>query len=769
MKKICLIFLGCLLCAEAFGANVRSPNAQIRQEPQKTQSARQTTTRSKTNTTSRNAVNRTATTQKNTVTRTAVKRVSARTATTKNATARTAVNNTRVSRATKDTQLATKTFSTNYTECRDAYFTCMDQFCANQNDTYRRCVCSSRLQKIQEKEGLISQTSASLQDFHMYNIDAIPKTAEEVMAMQSATDGEKSIKQDKSNSATTLKNIKEVLNNTQQKSLSTQGTLDIAGDIKEIWKTTDLIHGNDIATLSGEALYNAVNAQCYEMVSSQCMASDLKMVASAYGMYIENDCEALATSINNSTTSANASIRKTRHEMQDARLENYNAHNALSINECVVKIKEDITADTACGQKYVHCLDLTGKYLNIDTGEPIYSPSFYEFENQISLSGDVLKNSKNKAYVNMLNNKRKFAKQTLDSCRDVADDAWDEFLRQSLVEISQEQRQRIQTVKHDCLQVVNQCYLDKAESLQEFADGISEISTRYAIELSEAMCTEKLSTCSNLYGGGSQGLALLVDTMSEITDTTITQECPVLLDKYVKQLCAVPVNDSTHSYPYGCRAYAPGEAYYATTPYCNKPDSPAVFTPSDIIGDIINPYALCPVVGQQIGGKTVIKIYTKCKKGFFLCDENGEYTDTASSAVACCACWAGYNCEGGTKKPKQFTGTDLTTYCGDNYIGSLYQKLVIFAANNCTRTTDTDTSTLPETILQDITTVMTTIQTALAQELSKECARLNGIWVDMPWVDKNKDGKHDTTNDQVFKLFYTNTNANKSWGYCKQL
>ena len=28
---------------------------------------------------------------------------------------------------------------TNYGDCYNAYFTCMDQFCANANDTYRRC------------------------------------------------------------------------------------------------------------------------------------------------------------------------------------------------------------------------------------------------------------------------------------------------------------------------------------------------------------------------------------------------------------------------------------------------------------------------------------------------------------------------------------------------------------------------------------------------------------------------------------------------------
>lgn len=762
MKRICLIFLGIFLCAGAFGATVRSSNTTQRQESQRNQITRQTTNRSKKTVTNRSAVSRTPTTQKNTITRNAVKRVSARTVTdTKNTTHKIAKNNSRTSRATTSSQVSTQTFGSNYTTCRDAYFTCMDQFCANQNDTYRRCVCSSRLQKIQEQENLLSQTSTSLQDFHTFNIDAIPKTAAEVMAMQTATDGEKSIQQDKSTSAVTLSNIKDVLNTTKRNTQSNLGTLDIAGDIKQIWKTTDLIRGSDIADLSGEALYNAVNAQCYEMVANQCASSDLKMIASAYGMYIENDCEILASNISNKTTNANAAIRTTRHEMQDARLENYNAHNALSLNECVVQIKQDLTADTACGSGYIHCLDFTGKYLNIDTGEPIYSPDFYQLANQISLSGDILKNSDNKIFINMLNKKQRFAQQTLDSCRDVADSAWDEFMRQTLVEISQAQQQRIQTVKHDCLQVVNQCYLNKSDTLKEFANDASTISTRYTIELAETMCAEKLNTCSNLYGGGSNGLDLLVSTMTQITDTTIAQECPALLDTYVKKLCAVPANDSVHSYPYGCRTYAPGETRYARFPQCNNPNQSNPFISTDLSGDTQNysKYMNCPA-------DTVSKIYVRCNYGYFLCNNNGEYT--ATNASKCCLCPSGQICTGVKNEPEDPHLEDGSEWiCGTNYIGSLYQALAIYASNNCTRTTTGDKN-LTESILKDINKIMTNVRAALIQELSKECERLNGIWVDMPWTDTDSDGYHDTTGDKLFQPFHTSTNANKLWGYCRQ-
>lgn len=773
MRKFCLIFLGLLLCTDAFGATARSTNAIIRSGSDTT-STRQTTSRSKSSTLNRSAVSRTST-QKNKIERSAQKTVSARIAPQKTTIIRSATTPKRITRATTNTSTSTRTFGKNYENCRDAYFTCMDQFCATQNDTYRRCVCSSRLPDIQDQERLLSQTATSLQDFHDFNIDAISKTAAEVKAMQNASEGETEIKEDTSNSATTLKNIKNVLNTSRQKALSTNGTLDIAGDIKSIWKTTDLIRGYDIATLSGESLYNAVHAQCSNIVTEQCAASDLKMVASAYGMYIENDCELLANAVKTKTINANASIRSSRHEMQDARLENYDVHNALSINDCISKVRQDITADTACGTNYVHCLDITGKYLNITTGEPIYSTDFYQLENQLSLSGDILKNSKNSAFINALNKKQKFAQTTLDTCRDVSANVWNEFLQQALVEIYQGQQTRVQDVKKECLQVVNKCYLNKSESLKDFADDSSSIMTRQTLELSEELCADKLTTCSNLYGGGPEGLELLVSTMAKITDTTIAQECPALLKAYTEQICMVSANDTIHSYPYGCRTYAPGEAQYAAYPMCNKSSS-SVSDFDVIITPAINLYETCE--DDTIAHNPVSKIYTSCNYGYFLSEsksdatcgtevDNWEYADTKQF---CCKCPAGYTCPGGTGSngAPVGTATNQNINCGGNaYIGSLYHKLVSYALQNCVRTTNTE-GVLPQAILSDVQKVMDNVQAALSKELSAECERLGGIWVTVQWKDVDSNGRHDITGETLLNVFYTTTYANTLWGYCKE-
>lgn len=568
-------------------------------------------------------------------------------------------------------------FTPDYNTCRDAYFTCMDQFCATANDTYRRCVCSSKLSEIQARERALGQTAEQLNDFTNLNLDVIDKTSDEVTAMLSATPGEYTQENthDKSNSAKQLAGISEVLNKTKKQSLSTQGTLDIAGNIDAIWSTSNLAGGANIANLTGEALYNAVHAQCSEMVIDSCNSAALQnMVTTAYGMYIENDCSALISTLDSKKKGADTSIRQTEREMQLARLENYKAHNSTAINECIAQVRTDITADTACGPDYVHCLDVTGLYLNRETGEPIYSPSFYQFETITSMSGDTLTNQSNRLLVAELNRKRTYAERGLDTCRDIADSVWDEFMRQAISEIYQGQQERVRQVKNECLEVVNKCYDEKNQSLKDFSNVKEQLLLGQRIELSEKMCQEKLDACSNLYGGGPNGMAELLIAMRDIMDQTISNQCLATLREYTHEFCAVPGNDTLHTYPFACRVYKPGDAKY------------------------------------------IIK------------------------------------------------NTDETNK--DNYIGSLYDKIVNYASQACIRPSEA-TNQLPATVLQDINTVMDEIRHEMAKSLANECQRLGGTWYDTIWQDSTDiDAKHDTQGHWLHKKFYADTAANTDWGYC---
>ena len=647
----------------------------------------------------------------------------------------------------------------------------MDQFCATMNDTYRRCVCSSRLTDVQDRERALGQTADQLVDFKNLNIDVIPKTAEEVNAMLNASEGELAIKVDTSEAAQKLAGISAVLSSSQSQALSTLGTLDIAGDINQIWATTNLASGSNIANLTGEPLYNAVHSQCVDLIADSCpTSSTLDMVISAYGMYIENDCSTLMNALDAQLVQTNKSIRDTEREMQVARLENYNAHNSTAINDCIAQVRTDITADTACGEDYVHCLDITGRYLNRDTGAPIYSPEFYQLGNMISLDGDVLTNPSNQLVINELNNKRIYAERGLETCRDIADEVWDEFVRQAVVEIYQGQQEKIRDVKNECLEVVNTCYDEESASLKDFSNIEEEVLIGSRLELSEQMCEEKLYACSNLYGDpNGEGLSLLIIAMHDITDQKIAKECRTLLETFAQETCRVASNDTLHAYPYGCRVYAPGDQMYADNPYCNRSNSGESSSTVSVMDTY--PGYVCPTN----------RIYTRCREGYYLATYNEEtmkwdYNDAQTAGNACRPCPDDdyCSCPGGTAPYE--CSTDileiLNADCGDDYVGSLYQKMVRYATQVCVRPSVSEeitngTTSLPTEILGDINDVMDSIRVNMATELSKECDRLGGTWVSAQWIpNADNQQQHDITKHVLYNYFYDETGANTKWGYC---
>lgn len=736
--------------------------------------------------------------------------------------ARTATNKSRPARAAT----TSNTFGTEYNACRDAYFTCMDQFCATQNDTYRRCVCSSRLSQIKSRENLLSDTATQLQDFKDFNIGVIDKSAAEVNAMVNATTGESiaSSTQDTSASAQQLTNIGNILAKAKSQSLSTAGTLDIGGNIKQIWQTTDLADGANIANLTGESLYNAVHAQCSQMVANTCESkSTLNMVVSAYGMYIENDCTALSNNLDTKTNAAKGSVRETEHEMHNARLENYNAHNSTSIHDCIANVRKDLTSENACGTDYVHCLDVTGRYLNRETGEPIYTSEFYQLNGQISLSGNVLTNQTNRMIVAELNRMRSFAEPSLDTCRDIADAVWDEFVRQAIAEIYQGQQSRIRDVKNECLDVVNACYDEQSQSLKDFSNVKEQLLLGQRLELSEELCREKLEACSNLYGGGPDGFNELLNTMHDLTDSKIAKECRITLQDFARDICAVPSSDTLHGYPYACRVYAPGEQKYAQINTCNQQlwnkqtsiDDETYVPPVDD-NDQDSDTPSTPTVTVTTGYTCPsIRMYTSCNKGYYMTTTNEndeiEFDPEPKLNNNCTPCPKGYECDGhitnengeienlgpkaigsddddNNKEEDDTAISDQDKYghnCGD-YPGSLYQRLVRYAIQACVRPSNANSSdySVSTDVLADVNAVMDSIRVDMGVALAKECERLGGTWVDTMWVDETydcncpestycpsdrniADGCHDITGDTLYKTFYDETGANTNWGYCK--
>lgn len=473
-----------------------------------------------------------------------------------------------------------------YAACRDAYATCMDQFCANANDTYRRCFCSSRFTEFRDTEEALDRAKTLLMQFEDNNLNAVDKSAAEVDAMYSATVGEAAIKSDTSGAAKILDEIGDLLsgkkakNNNASLGLITIDTL--TGEIDDIWgdnggSSVFATSGSaqSLSEMEGEVLYNASNNQCVGMIADNCQSDAvLQMARSSYSIMITQDCNAYEKKIDKQREAVKQTVRTAEKYLREARLDEYRSHNSADVNECIAKVKDAILADTACGDGYKRCLDYTGKYINATTGDPIYSINLHNLTTLIQLpdnSADVLKGA-NTQFDKFLDGYRVYATRALETCRDKADTVWTEFKRSALIEIAQAQDEKLESVKMSCVSTMKDCYDTIGGQIKEFDDTTAKAAGATGAYAARAMCQEKVAACASLYGGNvtcqfdndgkitnasACGLGALFNFVDSVDDTRVAEACDTAVDNYLSELCTP--SSGTYKYPYSCRSLVLGD------------------------------------------------------------------------------------------------------------------------------------------------------------------------------------------------------------------
>ena len=474
-----------------------------------------------------------------------------------------------------------------YAACRESYATCMDQFCANANDTYRRCYCSSRYADFRNTENALDEAKTLLMRFEDNNLNAVDKTAAEVNAMYSATIGEAAIKNDTSGAAKILDEIGDLLSGkkktyTANSASNSLGILsfDITDDVDDIWADGgDSLFsggGQNLSELEGVDLYNAANKQCMKMISDSCESSAVSnMARSSYSILITQDCNAYQKNIDKKVEGVKQTVRTAEKYLREARLEEYRSHNSADVNECITKVRAAIQNDVACGANYKRCLDYTGAYISQSTGEAIYSPRLFKLPELIKLDGensDVLR--QNDQFDKFLESRKVFAASALDSCRDIQKLVWEEFKRTALIEIAQAQDEKIEEVKMSCVSTMANCYDTQSSALKSFDEKTAKMVGALSIYAAQQMCRDKVSACAALYGNGDScdfnddgklkltnssacGLDALVKFVDTVDNIRMADGCETSLKNYATELCT----DTTtgKGYPWNCRLMSSGE------------------------------------------------------------------------------------------------------------------------------------------------------------------------------------------------------------------
>ncbi len=412
---------------------------------------------------------------------------------------------------TKSTAMSMTQTGAEYEQCKNTYFSCMDQFCTLKNDDYRRCSCNDRVFDLAAVRDVLQQAGEKLTVF-TENLDVVGMTAAQAKSMRTETEGETALTKDNSASKALLQAI---MNSIRGEDSSVGGkysdlnSISISFDTVNAFGTVDA--GQAIAAYNGNALYNAVYPQCRNAVRADCNDASLQRAITAYLMAIEQDCNTVQTAIEQTQKNMKSAVREGSAMLDLARIENRQKHNSSDITTCINEVESAILSEQVCGKNYHKCLD-NGEFIDISTGAPITGvEDFYKLEKMLVFSDGVeaanqklAKNPSNRVFVQSFENRtKKFALPALDKCTEKADFVWSEYLDKAMLDIYYAQRAKVSEIKQGCFDYISACYVngDKAitSAMSKLTGDSAVLLQPDKIALNSQMCSDYINSCNNMF------------------------------------------------------------------------------------------------------------------------------------------------------------------------------------------------------------------------------------------------------------------------------
>ncbi len=415
--------------------------------------------------------------------------------------------------ATTDTPVSPETVLTrDFGKCRDTFYECMDEFCANKDTELGRCACSTRISEFDRSKHHLSDIEDKLLTFGE-RLLTVNMDAEDVTAMNQATAGENAFnEEDKSASKKMLDEIAKKLNTSFDDSAFDNGlnAINLSLNMDAAFDNVDSLMGASTTTKSGTALYQAALPVCREMAAEVCSPDEQSIAESGYQMMIEQACNTVAKTYQTQTNQAHAKLMESSALLEISRLDIHQQRNSDDILTCRKKMLDMLTDSTVCGDNLGKCLDISGRYIDPTTGAAFLTTDLAQLSTLITRpTGGYTwaKLPQNSQFVSFLNSKKTFLEPAMENCQDLSSYVWDSFLDDALAQIKLAQDAKLEEMRQSCTTLTTQCLDTATDSIQDFDSRALSIFGVSADRTVNAMCSEIKTACSALI---------------QATDTTIT-------------------------------------------------------------------------------------------------------------------------------------------------------------------------------------------------------------------------------------------------------
>lgn len=391
----------------------------------------------------------------------------------------------------------------NARECRDIYYNCMDEFCANKDSQLKRCACSSRLHEFDNVKKQLAAVEDKMLDFSQ-RLLTVSMDAEDAAALNIATEGELAFnKKDTSASKKILDEIANKLNTkfTDDSFERNLTAISLSLDEDAAFDTVDSLMGASTTLKTGTELYGAALPICREMAAEVCTPEQLSIAESGYQMMIEQDCNTVKKSYQSQTDAARTKVFENSALLDISRLSTYQDKNSDDILTCKRKMLDMLSDTSICGTDLTRCLDMTGQYIDPLTGTAFLTQNLANLGRLITRPTDNQKWTNvpgNEIFVQYLDSKKNFLEPAMEHCQDISDMVWTDFIEDALAQIKLAQDAKLEQVRQSCTTLTTQCLSNASKSLADFDARALSIFGVLADSTVNAMCADVKNACTAL-------------------------------------------------------------------------------------------------------------------------------------------------------------------------------------------------------------------------------------------------------------------------------
>jgi len=316
-------------------------------------------------------------------------------------------------------------------ECKTKYYGCMDSFCMLDNANGGRCLCSNR--------------HAELDNI----LEQIQKLDEQSYAM--ATTGVERI-----NMGEDADKVEAMVNNAsnQQTNQNTARSLNIGALDLNLFQDDDIFNigdnADDISTLSGDELYNAVYKMCVGQIP-ECSAN-MPMLKTLYAQQIRSDCMAYENSLKQQKNASAKKLQTAQTAMKEAALEQYRNANKYDLGQCTVRFKQCMQTTADCGEDFSKCaMTVASNNAQTKVGKKNKTQTY-------SIKGDFTEITIGAATYDTLLAKKPMCESVTKQCVDVRDKVWDAFLREAAPALKSAELIAESNLRTSCIGNISECF-----------------------------------------------------------------------------------------------------------------------------------------------------------------------------------------------------------------------------------------------------------------------------------------------------------------------